>query len=272
MNVSSALKLGRVPMKLAAFLVLFGLPTAVLGQQPAPPQIPASQQGKKDPTIDPEGLPEWVRDRIEATNGHCKTFKSKAIGQEVSYFIYLPAAYEQSKDARFPVLYWLHGMGGGQGGIPVLTGRFHTAIEAGKMPSMLIVFVNGMRNSFYCDSADGKTPVESVVIKDLIPHIDTTYRTIYTTLHRGATPAAAHGRATYPKLTLVVETHAHLIVGAGPGWSPAPDAPIFAPAMRQAAALIDFVATTADAGFDAEAIHRLCREELGMQATNGHCP
>jgi endo-1,4-beta-xylanase len=62
-------------------------------------------------------------------------------------------------------------------GIPMLIQRFDAAIEAGKTPPMLIVFVNGVRNSFYCDSADGKVPVETVIIKDLIPHIDSTYRT-----------------------------------------------------------------------------------------------
>jgi hypothetical protein len=93
------------------------------------------------------------------------------------------------------------------------------------------------------------------------------YRTAYTTLHRGAGPVAAHARATYPQLTLVVHTRSHLIAGALPGWGPAPDAPTFAPVLRQAATLIDFRAAVADAGFDAEAAHRLCREELGMEAT-----
>src|SRR4029453_14108563 len=51
-------------------------------------------------------------------------------------------------------------------------------MEAGKTPPMLVVFVNGVRNSFYCDSADGKVPVETVIVKDLIPHIDSTYRTV----------------------------------------------------------------------------------------------
>ncbi|MCX7825719.1 MAG: alpha/beta hydrolase-fold protein, partial [Verrucomicrobiae bacterium] len=43
---------------------------------------------------------------------------------------------------------------------------------------VIVVFVNGMVKSFYCDSSDGKCPVESVIIKDLIPHVDATYRTI----------------------------------------------------------------------------------------------
>ncbi|NUO17622.1 MAG: acylglycerol kinase family protein, partial [Planctomycetaceae bacterium] len=37
--------------------------------------------------------------------------------------------------------------------------------------------VNGMRDSFYVDAADGYTPVESVIVKELVPHIDKTLRT-----------------------------------------------------------------------------------------------
>jgi hypothetical protein len=54
------------------------------------------------------------------------------------------------------------------------------------------------------------------------------YRTAYATLHGGVTPATAHDRATYPKRTRVVHPRSHLIAGA---------------------------------------LHRLCREELGMRAT-----
>ena len=75
-------------------------------------------------------------------------------------------------------MYWLHGIGGAQTGIPRLVERFDGAIEAGKTPPMLVVFVNGVRDSFYCDAIAGKAPVESVIIKDLIPHIDATYRTV----------------------------------------------------------------------------------------------
>ncbi len=40
-----------------------------------------------------------------------------------------------------------------------------------------MVLVNGMVRSFYCDATDGKIPMESVIIKDLMPHVDATYRT-----------------------------------------------------------------------------------------------
>ena len=48
----------------------------------------------------------------------------------------------------------------------------------GRLTAM--VFVNGMIRSSYVDSADGKTPVETVSIKELIPHVDATYRTVAT--------------------------------------------------------------------------------------------
>src|SRR5262245_23433098 len=143
-------------------------------------EIDAAQKGAKGPPADPNAPAQWVREKIEVKNGHYKTFRSNTIGQDVSYFIYVPTAYEQAKDARFPIMYWLHGIGGEQTGIPMLIQRFDAAMEAGITPPMLIVFVNGVRNSFYCDSADGKVPVETVIVKDLIPHIDMTYRTIAT--------------------------------------------------------------------------------------------
>ena len=54
------------------------------------------------------------------------------------------------------------------------------AIRAGKAPAMIAVLVNGLADSFYCDSRDGKRPVESLIVKELIPHLDHTYRTIAT--------------------------------------------------------------------------------------------
>src|SRR5882724_1020799 len=83
----------------------------------------------------------------------------------------------------------------------------------------------------------------------------------------GSMRAPPRRRPGYPKLTLVVHTRSHLIAGALPGWGPSHDALGLAPVLRQAAALLRFWAATADAGYDAEHVHRLCREELGMAAT-----
>jgi len=136
----------------------------------APPRL--------NPAAEASAEPQWVKEPIAARNTQYKTFHSQTIGREVSYLIYLPAKYESATDKRYPVMYWLHGIGGAQTGLPRYIERIDNAIAAGKTPPMIVVFVNGVRDSFYCDAADGRTPVETVIIKDLIPHIDATYRTV----------------------------------------------------------------------------------------------
>ncbi|MBM3964787.1 MAG: hypothetical protein FJ308_06925, partial [Planctomycetes bacterium] len=95
-----------------------------------------------------------------------------------SYHIYKPAAYDRDPQQRFPVVYWLHGSGGGLPGIPKVAAIFDAAIEAGKTPPCLIVFVNGLAEGMYVDWKDGSAPIETIIIRELVPHIDSTYRTI----------------------------------------------------------------------------------------------
>lgn len=111
---------------------------------------------------------------VEGPNLHYKTFDSKTAGEKVSYLIYLPPDYEKATDQRYPVVYWLHGIGGSQQGVPTMTQNLTQAIADGKAPPMIMVFVNGMIRSGWSDS---QYPVETVAIKELIPHVDATYRT-----------------------------------------------------------------------------------------------
>jgi transposase len=72
-----------------------------------------------------------------------------------------------------------------------------------------------------------------------------------------------HAQRAWPKLTAVVGAASHLILGARPGTGPSQDSPDFAPALRQAAALVRFDTALADAGYDAEHNHALC-QTLGI--------
>lgn len=94
--------------------------------------------------------------------------------------------------------------------------------------------------------------------------LETRHISVYYELRRGAAKSRRRRRA-WPKLTAVIETHAHLILGAVTGLGPTQDSPDFTPAMRQAAALLPIETSLADAGYDAEHNHRLCREELGVE-------
>ena len=109
---------------------------------------------------------------------HYRRFASKFAKSEVSYLISLPKSYETDSAKRYPVVYWLHGMGGNQrAGVSFLRQAI-PVMESGRSPEMIVVLVNGMKDCFYNDSPHGKWPVESVLMKELIPHIDETYRTL----------------------------------------------------------------------------------------------
>ncbi|MCX6851509.1 MAG: alpha/beta hydrolase-fold protein [Verrucomicrobia bacterium] len=121
--------------------------------------------------------PQLVTVPVRAPRVQFQTFESAAAKAKVSFHVYLPEAYDKEPTHRFPTLYWLHGSGGGLRGIAPVSAWFDAAIQAGKIPPLIIVFPNGLASSMWCDSKDGAVPMETLVIKELVPHIDATFRT-----------------------------------------------------------------------------------------------
>jgi acetyl esterase/lipase len=123
----------------------------------------------------------WVDPIIDEPAGtKYELFSAPSLGAggQASCLVYLPPDYEKSSGQRYPVIYYLHGGGGNQRVCDGWVQKLDAAIRAGTIPPMIAVSVEGLPNGRYLDSPDGKTPIESVIIKDLIPHIDATYRTI----------------------------------------------------------------------------------------------
>ena len=107
-----------------------------------------------------------------------RTFRSEAHRADVGYCIYLPPGYDSNHDERYPVIYNLHGADGnelhGFDEVEVLDG----GIRDGRWPAMIVVMPNGGKRTFFKDSHDGRFRSETLIIRELIPHIDTGYRTI----------------------------------------------------------------------------------------------
>lgn len=122
------------------------------------------------------GLP-WVTEDAGVPGVVFRTFESAAAAGKVSYHVYTPPAYDEP-DVRLPVLYWLHGTLGGVDGIRPLTAHFDFQMRSGRMPPMLVVFVNGLPRRLWADSKDGSAPVETMVTTELIPEVDRTFRTL----------------------------------------------------------------------------------------------
>jgi len=99
-----------------------------------------------------------------------------------SYRIYLPPDYQTNTARRYPVIYFLHGSLV-DSKRPITSGyiaRVDAAIRSGVMPPAIVVLPQGLNQGRWMDAKDGTAPMESVLIKNLIPHIDATYRTVAT--------------------------------------------------------------------------------------------
>ena len=104
------------------------------------------------------------------------SFESHSVGRTLKYNIVLPKGYDDSGDKRYPVLYLLHGF----------TSNYTdwARLGAGRaaLPYDLIVVMADGGNSWYVNWAkaegDAKNAWEDAIVKDLIPHVDATYRTV----------------------------------------------------------------------------------------------
>ena len=120
----------------------------------------------------------WVTAEAVTSLASRHLFRSALIGRPVSFHAMMPPSYDTETARRYPVLYWLHGSDGGTAGIASLSQFFRDAMVNGQMPHAIVVMANGLPNSMWCDSKNGTSPVESIFIGELIPHVDRTFRTM----------------------------------------------------------------------------------------------
>ena len=130
----------------------------------------------------------WIDpDKSEPAGTHYRLFSTPSRGPntQASYLAYLPPDYETAPSRRYPVLYWLHGGGGNQRSGAPMAQRIDAKIRAGEIPPFIVILVQGLPSVRYINTKDGTRPLEDVIIKDLIPHVDATYRTIASRGSRG---------------------------------------------------------------------------------------
>ncbi len=130
---------------------------------------------------------------------------SKLLAADYPYNLYLPDGY-RAGSRRYPVLYLLHGNGGNEtdwtrrGRIQETVDRL---IKTGQIPPLLIV-MPGNGSSWWIDG--NQQPAETVLIKELIPHIDAAFRSLAVRNGRMIAGISAGGYGTvnaifkYPEL------------------------------------------------------------------------
>jgi endo-1,4-beta-xylanase len=143
------------------------------------------------------------------------TFKSPSMGIEVGYYIYLPPGYATSQD-RYPVVFHLHGgRPGAEKKSVKLANYIHAALTAGEIASTIYVFPNGGPFSWYDMPEMVNGLGESVFVEELIPHIDSVYRTWGTRAGRGLEGYSQGGRGT----TRIMFKYPEMFASVAPGGS-----------------------------------------------------
>jgi S-formylglutathione hydrolase FrmB len=124
----------------------------------------------------------------------CSSFPSRILRRPVRYCVMLPPGYENDRSRRYPVLYFLHGLGqneqalvesGGWGLIEDLRQR-RTIGE------FLIVAPEG-RGTFFINSADGHDRYSDFFLSEFAPYVESNFRIVGGRKSRGVTGLSMGG-------------------------------------------------------------------------------
>jgi enterochelin esterase-like enzyme len=136
-------------------------------------------------------------------HGHVQQilFPSKSTNTSRRAFVYTPPNYDKNTATRYPVLYLQHGWGedetawSNQGQANLIMDNL---IAEGKTKPFLIVMTYGMTNDARIGGLAGFNvdAFQTVLIDELIPHIDANFRTLSDQPHRGMAGLSMGGMET----------------------------------------------------------------------------
>lgn len=141
------------------------------------------------------------------------TIESAALGESVSYSIYLPNGYDET-NRSYPVLYLLHGYTDNETGWTQFGEVQKIADDASEHLAVtdMIIVMPDAGVSWYINNHDGSVNYEDFFTQELIPHIDETYRTRATKEFRAVAGLSMGGYGTL----IMATKHSELFTAAAP--------------------------------------------------------
>jgi S-formylglutathione hydrolase FrmB len=144
----------------------------------------------------------------------CSSIRSKVLRQSVRYCALVPPSYDTNKARRYPVLYYLHGLGDNEQSLVNLGGwnLVESLREKGKIGEFLIFAPDGGR-TFYINSRDGQVRYEDFFIREFVPAMESKYRARAGRASRAITGVsmggygALHMAMKYPQMFSAVSSH-----------------------------------------------------------------
>ncbi len=114
-----------------------------------------------------------------ASRTQCGAMTSKYVPGRIGYCVMLPPSYDAHPGRRFPVLYFLHGLGGDQGFLAATgaSSGIEEAWEEKRLGEFVIITPQG-ENSFYINSRDGHILYEDFFIREFVPQMERRFHLI----------------------------------------------------------------------------------------------
>ena len=139
---------------------------------------------------------------------------SKYMPDPVAYCALLPPSYDAQTARRFPVLYFLHGLGGDQSFL-VSSGGWNIIEDDQEQKKLaeFVVITPQADSTFYINSKDGRRKYEDFFIRDFIPQMEKHLRLLGTRAGRaiGGVSMGGYGALRfafkYPQMFIAVIAH-----------------------------------------------------------------
>jgi S-formylglutathione hydrolase FrmB len=114
---------------------------------------------------------------LAATRVQCGAMKSKFVPGNIGYCAMLPPSYDAKPGKKFPVLYFLHGLGADQSFLASsgASSEIEEAWEEKRLGEFVIITPQA-ENSFYINSRDGHTLYDDFFVKEFIPQMERRFR------------------------------------------------------------------------------------------------
>jgi len=114
---------------------------------------------------------------ITRSKVECSTLNSSILAREVPYCVMLPPSYAQGNARRYPVAYYLHGLGDNEQSLVNLGGwAIYDRLLSEKKIGEFVVAAPAGYTSFYINSRDGKLRYEDFFLREFMPAMEKKYR------------------------------------------------------------------------------------------------
>jgi len=154
-------------------------------------------------------IPAFAAERVQ-----CGSVKSGYMTGPVGYCAMLPPSYDTQTTKKFPVLYFLHGLGGDQSFL-VSSGGWQIIEDMWEQKKLgeFVIITPDADTSFYINSKDGRVHYDDFFIRDFIPQMEKKFRLTGTRAGRaiGGVSMGGYGALRfafkYPQMFVSVAAH-----------------------------------------------------------------